>query len=284
VVEQHRVEQLVDHVQADQPDRPVRFDQQLLDQSADALQRRRVEPVLLGLFQRVPAAAVERETDQAVQLGVADPIHAGEGDRLGNGGAVGEPGRVAADQLRAGLVVPQRHDEAGADDLPVLRQLVQQPAVLDVLQGLPERLVAFGRVGHERGVVVLARIGVRVGIGQAQLGVVGVVDLPIGVPGRPVVEVLHRLHVEGRLLVAGRRALAEALDEVAEGVAVRLDDVGAQLIAHADHPFSGPGLVGLGRCPAGSGRGYSWFRWADPQRSTCRQWVRSAVHVVGQAW
>ena len=117
--------------------------------------------------------------------------------------------------------------------MPRLRQLVEQPAVLDVLQGLGERLVPLGRVRDVRGVVVLARVRVLVGVGQLEGRVVGVVDLVVGIPGGPVVEVLLRLDVERRLLVPRGRAVAEPLHEVGERVPLRIDDVRAQLISHA---------------------------------------------------
>ena len=71
------VERLVGRSRRTSADRPVALDQQLLDEPAQALQLRRVEPVLLGLAERVGRATGERQPDEAEQLGVADPVEGG---------------------------------------------------------------------------------------------------------------------------------------------------------------------------------------------------------------
>jgi hypothetical protein len=72
---------------------------------------------------------------------------------------------VAGNQLRTPLVGPEREDETGEHDLKRLRELVEQPAILDVLESLRERLVPQGGIGHVRGVIELPRVGVAVGVG-----------------------------------------------------------------------------------------------------------------------
>ena len=156
----------------------------------------------------------------------------GERDGLLHGRSPGEAAAVERDQLGAGFVVAQREDESPEGDLEAVGKLVQQSPVLDVLQCLREGLVPGRGRGDIGRVVVLARVGVAVGVGQLQHRVIRVVQLPVGIPSRPIMEVLRRLDVERSLLVARRLPVSETLLEIAERVAHRLDRIRTQLKSH----------------------------------------------------
>jgi predicted ATPase/DNA-binding CsgD family transcriptional regulator len=187
----------------------------------------------LGLANRTQLAAwfsSKRSPD------VPDAVKRGEGAALLQRGAVGEAGTGHADQLRAGFIVTQWNHHRLEQPAPRFGQFRQQVPLLQVAQPLAELVVQGGPVCHVRRVVVLPRIGEGVAVGQAQCREADVVELALGVPGRPVVEVLPWLDIERALQIAAGRLVTEPLDEVLIGVPLGFDDLISQFVLHGGAP------------------------------------------------
>src|SRR3990167_8603109 len=96
-------------------------------------------------------------------------------------------------------------------------QAAQQAALLAEAVGMLSGFL-HARPGLYIGTVeVLARVGDRMPVDHADRRTAGVVELPLRVPQRPVVEVGRRFDVVAGFLIAARRLVAETALQVAVG-------------------------------------------------------------------
>ncbi|MNE31172.1 hypothetical protein D3C80_1247230 [compost metagenome] len=230
-----RIEQAIEgDVLGDEQLERIAQRQAVLDVAAQRLPGLAVEPGGLAGVQRFGAAEQQAQARQV--LGDAQVVHGVVDARLGEGGAVA----VAADEgvvlVGAPGGVAQRHQQVEGDLAQVGRQQVGQPAAFDEAEvGLHAVLLAGAGQGVGA-VVELARVLEGVPVLHDDLGDAGVVQLLLRVPGRPVVQVLGGLDVVAALLVARSRLVAEAADQVVEGVAQRLDADRAKIDLHGFSP------------------------------------------------
>ncbi|EWS52678.1 hypothetical protein X551_04534 [Methylibium sp. T29] len=253
---------------------PVVDDEQVLDRRAQRLPSRILQPLLLGGGERGAQVAIDQQPDARQQLRQAEPVHRREHRRVGQRRAVGPAGDGAVVHVRAPLVVAQRQQRGGDTLAQAVGQRGEQATLVEVVElALGDLLLvrAGRRVTH---VEELARVLKRVPVGHHDRRTAGVEDLLVGLPQRPVVEVLDLLDVVGGLLVARRRLVAEARGQVREGVAQRLGVRGLDLNVHAVssccmHPPTQPACQ-----PQASG--------FAPIRGITRAWTCSE-HQIGSA-
>ncbi|EWS52848.1 hypothetical protein X551_04364 [Methylibium sp. T29] len=228
-----RVEQAVGHQRLRHQDlEPVARDEKVLHLAAQALPGRVLDPVAVRLVERGAGVAVHQQADAREVLGQAQAVHRAHHRGLRHRGAPAVGGHVAQVGVGAPLVVAQRHE--GEDDglARLGRQLRQQGTPVGELHLPVQRLLLLGARHRVAAVVVLARVLQRVPVGHLDGGAALVVEVALGVPQRLVVVVHLGLDVVGGLLVARGRLVAEAPRQVPEGLAHRLDGLGADFDGH----------------------------------------------------
>ena len=130
--------------------------------------------------------------------------------------------------------MPQRHDQALDVGVPLGSQQAEQVALFDHPKVIVLGFLLARTLERIRRVVVLPRIQQLIEILELDRGATFVEQFQPRLPGGTVVEVVRRLKVVHRFLIAGRRlAFADARFEVIEGQPQRFDSGSLDLDRHS---------------------------------------------------
>ncbi|MOA08119.1 hypothetical protein D3C78_1278590 [compost metagenome] len=156
--------------------------------------------------------------------------------RLGKYRAVAIAADKGVVEIGAPGGMPQRHQQIERAAAQIVRQHVGQATGFDKAE------VSFGvflLTGPGQGVgavIELARILQGIPVAHHDLADAGVVECLIRVPGRPVVQVFHRLDVVAAFLIARGRFVSETTGQMIKRLAQGLDADRAKIDVHVYLP------------------------------------------------